>query len=126
MVQNGTRTVAIAIYGLVVIASGMVRYFGAEGGETGLIFGLVMGTISLVAAACFCFNQNLTGMILAWLCILFTGGWFIYEALIKKGISEAETRQLVVIGISLLTAVALAYPRQQSVKDKPPTHNKKH
>ena len=96
-----------AFYALVVLASGLMRYLGQSGGEKGLWFGIVFGSLAAVAAICFAYRKRTVGTVAIWLCMLFVGGWFVYEALIKKGISEAEPRMLVVIGIT--GAVAMYY-----------------
>ncbi|MEM7454168.1 MAG: hypothetical protein AAF456_07410 [Planctomycetota bacterium] len=99
---SGTVTLASAAYGLCVIGSGLWRYLGSEGGSTGLIFGFVMGAIALLASIAFFSARNVFGHILAWSSVIVVCGWFIYEAMIKKGFSEAEPRQLIVIGISCI------------------------
>ena len=93
------------VFGLSVITSGLWRYFSAEGGEAGLWFGLVMGGLALVAAGLFFTRKQLPATILVWLCIAFVGGWFCYESFIKKGFANAETRQLIIIGLTGLTAL---------------------
>jgi hypothetical protein len=94
-----------AFYGLAIIASGMLRYFGEPGGHTGLWFGIVFGTLSLIAAFCFSKSRQRLGMSLMWVSVLFVGGWFFYEAVIKKGVMNAEPRLLVMIILSIAVAV---------------------
>lgn len=108
--QNRFKSKALALYGLIVVGSGMLRYFGQDGGETGLWFGIVMGTLALIAAAFFKFDRKLPGHLIVWPTIAIVGGWFFYEALIKKGFAHSETRQLVVIAVSVALAVAMALP----------------
>ena len=111
---NYRKTVAISLYGVAVIASGMMRYFGDDGGETGLIFGIVMGGISLIAASVFVLQKKWIASVLAWFSVIVVGGWFVYEALIKKGLQESETRQLVLIVGSVIVAFMLALPQRSS------------
>ena len=106
------KSLAVGLYGVSVIASGMLRYFGQDGGETGLIFGAIMGLIAIVAAVCFAVDQKVAGHCLAWSTILLVGGWFVYEALVKKGFDVAELRQLVIIALSVLAATVLLVPKK--------------
>lgn len=92
-------------YGLAIVASGLVRYLGQEGGDKGLWFGIVFGALAWIAALFLARSRQLIGMCLLWSCVLFVGGWFVYEALIKKGFSEAEPRMLVIIGITVAVAI---------------------
>ena len=100
-----TRSSVALIYGLLVIGSGVWRYLERPDGEKGLWFGVVMGAIALVASFCFRINRTAAGWATIWLSILFVGGWFIYEALIKKGFSVAEPRMLAIIGLTVVTAI---------------------
>ena len=99
------KAVAIGCFGLAVIASGFWRFLSAKGGHTGLWFGIVMGSVAFGAGILFVRQQNVVANIVAWLCLALVGGWFFYEALIKKGWAQAEVRQLIIIGVALLTAV---------------------
>lgn len=94
------------VYGAAVIASGMIRYFGSAGGHAGLWFGIVMGSVALAAGGCFLVGKDLVGKILIWFSILVVGGWFVFEALIKKGVLEAEIRMLAIL---VMTAASAAY-----------------
>ncbi len=94
-------------FGSVVFASGLWRYFGAEGGSNGLWFGVVMGGLAVASGVLFHVRKKSAANLTAWLAILFVGGWFGYEALIKKGITVAEPRQLMVIAVAAFTAIAL-------------------
>lgn len=93
------------IYGLAVIASGMIRYLGSPGGDAGLWFGVVMGGLAVAASGCFWTDRVLFGTILTWFTIAVVGGWFVFEALIEKGIFEAEVRMLAILGITFAAAV---------------------
>ena len=108
------QTIVAAVYGLAVIASGMVRYFGQEGGATGLWFGLIMGLLAITAAIFFHFSKKILGHCLIWSSLLVVGGWFVYEALIKKGLAEAEPRQLMIIGISIVVAIVMTKSNAKS------------
>ena len=106
------KTITLAAYGVIVIASGLLRFFGADGGSTGLWFGFVMGTIALIAAWGFNSSKPLLAVAFAWIAVAVVGGWFFYEALIKKGLAQAEPRQLFVIAASIAVAVVLLLPNK--------------
>lgn len=99
------RWLPTAIFAVAVIASGLWRFFSAEGGQAGLWFGLLMGGLGLVAASLFATGKPRAGTILAWICLSLVGGWFCYESFVKKGFANAETRQLIIISITILTAI---------------------
>lgn len=101
--------VAIGLFGLLVIGSGLLRFLSAEGGQTGLIFGLVMGSIALLGSCFFLRHQNLPAQFASWTAITFVGGWFCYESFIKKGLGDAEPRQLVIIAVTFVTAFLLLW-----------------
>lgn len=101
------NAVTMFVYGLCVIASGLYRFLSQEGGNAGLWFGIVMGGASLIAAACFVSGKTIVGYVLAWLSLAFVGGWFFYEALIKKGWAESETRLLLVLALTVAVAIWL-------------------
>ena len=107
MKLTNNAVVAFA-YGACVIASGLYRFFSEEGGHAGLWFGIVMGGLALVAGGCFALQKSVFGHVLAWLTIAIVGGWFFYEALIKKGWAESETRLLLVLGLTVVVAGLLA------------------
>ncbi len=107
-VNNFITGVLMGLYGVSVIASGLWRFLSAEGGHTGLTFGIVMGLIAFASGWLISSNKTVPGFSLAWICVLLAGGWFIYEALVKKGFENAETRQLVVIVISVAVGLILA------------------
>lgn len=98
------ETVTMALFGCSVVASGLWRYFSAAGGNAGLWFGLVMGVLALLAAWFFYSSKPIVGHAFAWIAILFVGGWFCYESFVKKGIENAEPRQLIIIGITFAAA----------------------
>lgn len=93
------------MYGLAVIGSGVMRYLERPDGEKGLWFGVVMGVLALFASLSFSKLRFNTARIAIWISILFVGSWFIYEALVKKGFAVAETRMIVIIGLTLVAAV---------------------
>jgi hypothetical protein len=101
---------ATAFYGLAVIASGLYRVLAEEGGEKGLWFGLVMGTLALGAACLLWVNRPLIGYILAWIVVAFVGGWFIYETSVQNGFGHGDFRMYLIIALSLLEAVVLCLP----------------
>jgi hypothetical protein len=101
---------ATAFYGLAVIASGLYRFLSEEGGEKGLWFGLVMGTLALGASCLLWTKRPLIGKILAWVVVAFVGGWFIYETSIQNGFGHGDLRMYLIITLSLLEAAVLCLP----------------
>lgn len=107
--RSENRSYVMAIFGVCVIASGWWRFRGAEGGATGLWFGLVMGGLALASARLFYVGRSLLAQIIGWISVTTVGGWFIYESFVRKGLSQAEPRQLIVIGITLVTALCILF-----------------
>lgn len=107
--MNKLGAITIFLYGGVVIASGVWRVLFAEGGATGLWFGLVMGGFAWLSAALYGFGKSVAAKGAALFCLLVVGGWFTYESFFRKGFSNAEFRQLLVIVVSLLVAVVLSW-----------------
>jgi len=103
----------LALFGLATLASGLYRYLSAEGGEKGLWFGVVMGAVALAGAAALARGRRAAGLALGGTAVAFVGGWFTYEALVKKGLAEAEPRQLALIVFSVVMAVVLVAPGQR-------------
>ena len=94
------RVAILGLFGISVVTSGLWRFFSAEGGHAGLWFGLVMGGLAIFAAFLFLKDKVGPALLAGWLSLVFVGGWFCYESLIKKGIENAEPRQLIIIGIT--------------------------
>ena len=109
-----SRSRALLIFGLIVIASGCFRFFTQEGGSTGLTFGLVMGSLSLIAGWIIARGHKLAGLAIGILTLVVVGGWFAYEALVLKGWSAAEPRQLIVLTASIIVAGTLAFSQVQT------------
>lgn len=107
------RSLAIAVYALLVIGSGVLRYATAEGGGKALWFGIVMGGLSLVGAALHHKGLRRVGLGVTFVVLAFVGGWFGYEAFVRKGLAAAEVRQLVIFGLSLVLAVLLLRPARR-------------
>lgn len=106
--MNASRTaLVLAGFALATLASGLYRYLSAEGGDKGLWFGVVLGAVGLLGAGALASGRRRTGLAFGALAVLTVGGWFGYEALILKGLAVAETRQLVLLALSLLTGFAL-------------------
>ena len=108
--NSWVKAMGLAVYSVSVIASGLVRFLFAEGGSTGLIFGLVMGAIGLVGSGLIVFKWPVAGSLVCGAVILLVGGWFCYESFIKKGIEQAELRQLIIIGLSGLASAWVLLP----------------
>lgn len=93
---------ALASFGAATLASGLYRYLSAPDGEKGLWFGIVMGSVALGAACSLIRGYRILGIGLGGFAIATVGGWFVYEALILKGVARAELRQLVLIVIAVV------------------------
>lgn len=108
MTVDRRRATAMFLYGAAVVASGTWRFTMMEGGKTGFVFGLVMGAIAFVSGVLLRRGTTRIGLALGVLALAVVGGWFYYESFVKKGFAEAEVRQLVIIAITLVTALVLA------------------
>jgi uncharacterized membrane protein YhaH (DUF805 family) len=107
--QREMRALVMGLFGLSVVASGCWRFFSAAGGVTGLSFGLVMGMLAFLSAWCFHTARIRAAQISAWTSILLVAGWFGYESLVKNGLRQAEPRQLLIIGITLMTLLLILF-----------------
>jgi hypothetical protein len=110
----------LCFYGLAVIACGAYRYFFAPGGEKGLWFGLVMGSIALLGSLLLAKDKKAAGLLTGFLSITFVEGWFCWECFVIKGLDQAEPRQLLMIVVSTITGLLLAFSRKTS-----PSHQQK-
>ncbi len=108
--SNKYKAVMMAIYALVVIGSGIYRIVSQDGGTTGLYFGLVMGGIAAAGSLLFWLNQPPLAYLDSFLAVSLVGGWFCYESFVKKGIAQAEPRQLIVIVITFVVLILLILP----------------
>lgn len=102
-----TKSKILLFYGLAIYGSGLSRYFFFPGGENGLWFGLVMGSLALLGGVCFAKGKVRAGGVLGSLAILFTGGWYAWECFVIKGFAQAEWRQLTMILVSIVVATFL-------------------
>ncbi|MEM8886062.1 MAG: hypothetical protein AAGD14_18500 [Planctomycetota bacterium] len=105
-----TRTLAVVVFSLAVIASGLGRFLLAEGGHKGLWFGLVMGGLGLAGAALMRAGWGKAGTGVAAFAVLLVGGWFFFESFIRKGWASAEWRQIIVLALAVVVAVVLCVP----------------
>ena len=96
-------------FGFVVVISGVWRIVSAEGGSTGLWFGLTMGCLAWLSALLFWNGKSAPAYAIGVSCIALVGGWFGYESFVKKGFANSEVRQLIVIGCSFMVAMLLAW-----------------
>jgi len=110
-------SITICLYGAVVMASGVWRVVSADGGTTGLWFGLVMGGIAWLSGVLYWMDKRQWANALAFCCIAVVGGWFGYESLLKKGYANSEIRQLVVIVLSVVTVVTLGWLATKSTSN---------
>lgn len=95
-------------YGLAVGASGLYRYISQEGGEKGLWFGLVMGSLGCVSGLALASGRTRSGYAGSLVTLLLVGGWFGYEVCVLKGLANAEIRQILILAASLAVACAHA------------------
>jgi len=122
MVMNTRRTASVfAVFAVVVLASGIYRYASAPGGVEALWFGVVMGAIAGGSSLAFFRGWRALGIGLGAFAVLTVGGWFVYEALIQKGLAVAERRQLALIVLSVVVGGVLvrevAAPRTERSDD---------
>jgi hypothetical protein len=108
------KSLAIAVYGLAVIASGLFSLLGREGGMAGLKFGFVMGGLTLAGACLMWFRQRLLGAPVAWVAVAFVGGWFVYDAFFKRGFGHADFRKYLMIALSLAAVGVLCWPTKRN------------
>ncbi len=106
-------------FGAAIVASGLYRFLAEPGGYTGLWFGIVMGAIAILAGGLFWRGQNMAAKCSVWVSIVVVGGWFVYEALIKKGLSNPEPRMMIIIAITLFTGIFFA---RRPVSDSNPAN----
>jgi hypothetical protein len=105
-------------YACVVAASGILRYVTADGGEKGLWFGIVMGSVAAAGAIFFLLEKKLQATTISGLAVLLVGGWFAYESFVVKGIQNAEPRQLTILVFTIATLALLLVPTK--LNRKPP------
>ena len=98
----------LCFYGLAVYASGLGRFFFFPGGINGLWYGLVMGSLALLGSLLFQRGRRGAGFVTGFLAMTFVGGWYAWECFMVKGLAEAEWRQLIMIGVSVMAGVLLA------------------
>lgn len=102
------RTASVfAVFAVVVLASGIYRYASAPGGVEAIWFGVVMGAIAGGSSLAFFLGWRALGIGLGAFAVLTVGGWFVYEALIQKGLAVAERRQLALIVVSIVVGGVL-------------------
>ncbi|WP_254506974.1 hypothetical protein [Anatilimnocola floriformis] len=114
MISHKQLAAACGIFGLAVIAGGVIRILMDANGQNGLYFGLAMGSIALMAATFAFIGQIWPARIVAALAIFVVVLWFGYDMYrdLKNNfrIGEAEIRKSVVIALGVALAVILALP----------------
>ncbi len=85
-------------YGVAVIASGLYRVLAEPGGETGLWFGLVMGSLLLLSTLLFKKFRYLAALSLL-IVTLMVGGWFVFENFFEN---KHQIRMYVIIILSVI------------------------
>ena len=104
------KAICLFLYSLAVKASGLYRFLAHEGGEKGLWFGLIMGSIGVFGGIALLTGRPRLGYLASTTVFLFVGGWFAYESFVLKGWSNAEIRQLLVLAATLVSAFVVAIP----------------
>jgi hypothetical protein len=94
-----------ALYGLVLIGGGIVRYVAAPDGEKGLGFGLATGLMALAGAGLFAINKPLAARILTMIAIVFVLGFF--GVMTAKGKYPLDLRIGITMAFSVIEAVLL-------------------
>lgn len=113
MITHKQLAAAIGAFGLAVIASGVIRMLTDARGHNGLYFGLVMGSIALVAAVLAVKRQFLLARIVAGFAIAVVVLWFafdMYKDLSRQfKIGEPEIRKtvLIILGVALTIIMTL-------------------
>ena len=118
--KNQIRMLLAAFFGLAVLTSGFWRYFSAEGGHAGLWFGVVMGGLALTGSWLFLQGRITLASTATWTSLAFVGGWFVYESFVKKGLADAETRQLLIIALTTIAIVTMIRTGRVEKKTPPP------
>ena len=101
---------ACGVFGLAVIASGVIRMLTDVKGQNGLYFGLVMGGIALAAAALAAMRQILAARIVASFAIAVVVLWFGNDLSKNFSFGEAGIRKMILIVLGVALAVILALP----------------
>lgn len=113
------QTIALTIFGLVVIGSGLFRYLSTTGGENGLYFGLVMGGLVLLGALLLGVGQRLAGSLVGAVAIALVLMWFSYDmyrdVVATQTVGSAEIRKSIVLVVGVAAAIVLFLPSKQAV-----------
>lgn len=115
MITHKQLAAVIGVFGLAVIAGGLIRYFfSADPSTNGLYFGLVMGGIALVGAVLAFVNQVLPARLITAFAAAVVVLWFGYDMFKDLSnnfkITEAEIRKTIVVVLGVATAVAICLP----------------
>lgn len=105
----------IGVFGLAVVAGGVIRgFFSADPSTNGLYFGLVLGGMALVGAVLAAVNQIWAARIVTALAVAVVVLWFGFD--MYKDLSggakftSAEVRKSITIVLGVATAVAICLP----------------
>jgi NADH:ubiquinone oxidoreductase subunit 6 (subunit J) len=120
MLTNKQLAAAVGLFGLAVIASGVIRMLTDARGHNGLYFGLVMGGIALLGAVLAGVNRPLLARIVAGFAVAVVVLWFsfdMYKDLSRNfKIGEPEIRKSVLIVLGLALAVIMSWPQRGAGK----------
>ena len=120
MLTNNQLAAVIGIFGLAVIAGGVIRhFFSADPSTNGLYFGLVMGGLAVIGAVLAGLNQVLSARVITALAVVVVVLWFGYDMLQDLSrefkITSAEVRKTIVVVLGLATGVAICLPLKKKV-----------
>jgi peptidoglycan/LPS O-acetylase OafA/YrhL len=117
MLTNKQLAAAIGVFGMAVIASGVIRMMTDANGQNGLYFGLVMGGIALVGAVLAAINQVRLARVVAGFAVAVVLLWFVYDMYKDLSrsfkIGEPEIRKSVLIVLGIVLTVLMALPRRK-------------
>lgn len=115
MITHKQLSAVIGVFGLAVIAGGLIRYFfSVDPSTNGLYFGLVMGGTALLGAALAWVNQLLAARLVTAFAAAVVVLWFGYDMFKDLSsnfkITEAEIRKTIVLILGVATAIAICLP----------------
>lgn len=109
------RKIALATYGILVIASGIWRHIETGESPEALWFGIVMGALALFAAGLMFLRYVKTSYAIAVVPILFVGGWFV-RRLFTHQTDGVSPRVIIVVAATVLLIFALIVPIKRRTK----------
>lgn len=122
MITSKLLAATIGVFGLAVIAGGVIRYyFSADPSTNGLYFGLVLGGWALVGAVLAAVNQVLAARLVTAPAVAVVVMWFSYDMYkdLKNEfkITSTEVRKAVVVVLGVASGVAICLPLRKPLAD---------